>query len=200
MSPLRILSAAGMAALCTMSGSVLAQAPAAPLLPTPAPSLPPAVDSYEPQPILPAPSVTPSPVVPQQSYYPPQPDHVVGPSYVPPQPVAPAVPYGQPSYGAPLHTPGAGYVSPPSAVVYDAGRPIRVRYKDRQNIHPFSIRQTLYVPCRNGFGTIAVDVCAPPNCPQVKVKRRGKKIEYDYGDYEVDIIQDDGEVLVDYDD
>ena len=191
-------------------------APSATAMPQPTlasePTLPPALPpSYEtpsyPSPVYPQPS-SPQPIYPSPAYpQPTQPDHRVGPNHVPPAPIDPSYglgPHGHGSfYGPPAVAPlppQGRYVSPPSLVVQGPLRPYRVRYKDRDNVHPFSIRQTLVVPSPCGQGTLAVDVCAPPNCPVVKVKRNGKKIEYDYGDYEVDIIRKDDEILVDYDD
>ena len=147
-----------------------------------------------------------------------QPDNAVGPNYLPPQPLPSHQPpvqhqshygpvVGGPVVGGPVAPPvhshghGARYISPESLVLPGHGHNHRVRYKDLKNTHPFSIRQTLFVPSICGCGEIGVDVCAPPNCAVVKVKRNGRKVEYDYGDYEVDIIQKkDGEILVDYDD
>ena len=206
-------------------GAASAQAPPAPLLPTttdnylPAPQYDPAPE-YQSRPTLELPAAPISDPVLTPSY--PQPyatpsyqrpyvqDNTVGPSYVLPQPIGP-VPHhagygpapvvtGPHTRHAPAYGHGDRYVSPPVIELPGPRHTHRVRYKDRENTHPHSIRQTLFVPSRCGCGEIAVDVCAPPGCPIIKTKRRGKKIEYDYGDYEVDIIQKDGEILVDYDD
>ena len=223
--PRRPLAAALVAVIGTLGLADLASADA-PLLPTPAEPPPsyelpsydlPSYDlpSYEVQPAQPY-----QPIAPQSYESRPYiPDSVIGPNYVPPTPVpqqsyprphgsyyngppvhGPA--YGGPAFGGPAIAPhGDRYVSPSSIVVPGPVQSHRVRYKDLKNTHPHSIRQTLHVPLRCGSGDICIDVCAPPNCPVVKVKRNGKKIEYDYGDYEVDIIQKgDGEILVDYDD
>jgi hypothetical protein len=52
---------------------------------------------------------------------------------------------------------------------------------------------------------VYIQICVPPEscdckCPEIKVSRKGSKIKYDYGDYEVEITSKDGVVKVDYDD
>ena len=47
---------------------------------------------------------------------------------------------------------------------------------------------------------VFVEICVPPDCPEIKVSRGGRKVKYDYGDYKVEILSKDGVVYVDYDD
>lgn len=84
-----------------------------------------------------------------------------------------------------------------------------VRYKDLKNIHPCAVPQVVQIvdPCwdpRNrcdcGPTCVNVQICAPPDCPDVKVKKDGRKVKYDYGKYQVEITSRNGEVVVDYDD
>lgn len=97
-----------------------------------------------------------------------------------------------------------------------------VEVEDRHNIHPCAVTKIVSVmdpcpqTCNTGCGTcdscnscgsccppgcVFVQICVPPcGCPEVKVSRRGKKVKYDYGSYEVEIYSDDGVVKVDYDD
>ena len=205
---------AAFAAVSAVAGTAAAQAPAAPLLPTPATG--PVLELPPQQSVQAAPALPPA--TPYQSAPGYAPDHHVVPNHVPPQPIVtpsygPVVPPAAPqahvphqSYYGPAVQPApvvdhGRYVSPEALVLHGPLRPVRVRYKDRDNTHPLSVRQTLFVPSPCGQGQIGVDVCAPPGCPVIKVKRDGRKIEYDYGDYEVDIItKKDGELLVDYDD
>lgn len=90
-----------------------------------------------------------------------------------------------------------------------------VKYEDLDNRHPCAVTKIVAVPdpckrCRHhgrdccqqcGPGCVYVQICVPPcGCPKVKVKRHGRKIEFDYGDYEVEIESKNGVVEVDYDD
>jgi hypothetical protein len=40
----------------------------------------------------------------------------------------------------------------------------------------------------------------PCGCPEIKTSHSGKRVTYDYGEYEVDITSKNGKVVVDYDD
>ena len=77
-----------------------------------------------------------------------------------------------------------------------------VRYKDLKNIAPCAVPTIVMVPdpC-NDCACVAVQICVPPcDCPEVKVKRSGRKVKYDYGKYAVEITSARGRVTVDYDD
>jgi len=83
-----------------------------------------------------------------------------------------------------------------------------VKYEDLDNIHPCAVRTVVAVqdPCYDPRSCCApacvyVEICVPPcKCRRVKVSRRGSKVEYDYGEYEVEIKSKRGVVYVDYDD
>jgi len=82
----------------------------------------------------------------------------------------------------------------------------RVKYEDLDNIHPCAVTKIIAVPnpCIRGCcdqGCVYVKICVPPcGCLRVKRSRSGRNIEYDYGDYEVDIHSRRGVVVVNYDD
>jgi len=86
-----------------------------------------------------------------------------------------------------------------------------VRYKDLDNVHPRGVPTIVAVKdpgccdkkCEcSEPGCVYVEICVPP-CgePKFDVKRSdGSKVEYDYGDYEIEITSKKGVVTVDYDD
>lgn len=84
-----------------------------------------------------------------------------------------------------------------------------VKYEDLDNVHPRAIKKivavkdprTPCVPCAEP-SCVYIEICVPP-CDRFKfeVKRKDhSKVEYDYGDYEVEITSKRGVVYVDYDD
>jgi len=87
----------------------------------------------------------------------------------------------------------------------------RVKYEDLDNIHPLAVKKIVAVkdPCatKDVCGScqppcVYVMICVPP-CDKFKyeIKRKDhSKVEYDYGDYEVEITSKKGVVYVDYDD
>ena len=84
-----------------------------------------------------------------------------------------------------------------------------VKVEDRHNIHPFAVKEIVRVKdprpdCHlcGSPGFVFIEICVPPHCkPEIDIKRKdGSKIEYDYGDYEVEITSKNGYVKVDYDD
>lgn len=87
----------------------------------------------------------------------------------------------------------------------------RVKYDDLDNIHPFAVKKIVAVkdprtkkdPCLGcAPPCVFVMICVPPNERfKYEVKRKDhSKIEYDYGDYEVEITSKNGVIEVDYDD
>ena len=94
----------------------------------------------------------------------------------------------------------------------------RVKIDDPDNIAPCAVTKIIMVPdpcaCHNPCNCcapkcVAIKICVPPpnpcgcGCsgePRVKIKRGGRKQEYDYGKYEVEVTVKDGYVEVDYDD
>lgn len=87
----------------------------------------------------------------------------------------------------------------------------RVKYEDLDNVHPLAVKKIVAVKDprwkRSICGTCAppcvyVMICVPP-CDKFKfdVKRKDhSKVEYDYGEYEIEITSKNGVVYVDYDD
>lgn len=84
-----------------------------------------------------------------------------------------------------------------------------VKVEDRKNIHPFAVKEIVRVkdPRPNCHacgspGYVFIEICVPPHCrPEIDIKRKdGSKVEYDYGDYEVEITSKNGYVKIDYDD
>ena len=132
--------------------------------------------------------------VPEYSLYPPSPHHG---GHLPPM-TGPAMGPG-PALGAPPLVFGDGHCP---CELFDC-----VEYEDRDNIHPCAVKQVIAIrdprpscdPC-GPDGCVYVMICAPPDCPKVKVKDKGHKIELDYGDYEVELESKKGKVFVDYDD
>lgn len=105
---------------------------------------------------------------------------------------------------APMPIPDQSYVAAPAApmVVTPVALYTNVRVKDQRNIAPCAVPTIVQVPdpC-NDCGCVNVQICVPacePVC--VKTSKCGKKVKYDYGDYEVEITSARGRVIVDYDD
>ena len=77
-----------------------------------------------------------------------------------------------------------------------------VKVEDRDNIHPCAVSMIVSVadPC-NPCCCRFVEICVPPNCcPKISTRRKGTKVEYDFGEYEVDIYSKKNVVVVNYDD
>lgn len=100
--------------------------------------------------------------------------------------------------------------APPAAEApaHDAGpAPIAlfpcVKVEDTDNIHPCAVPIIVSVadPCNPCCGCRYVQICVPPDCcPEIKTSRNGRKVEYDYGEYEVDIKSKKDVVVINYDD
>lgn len=153
---------------------------------------------------IPEPSVVGSPPV--QSYYPTEP-------YLAP---------GVPSMGHPIASgmPAPAYPIGPSMGA--DGFPLfqRVKYEDRDNIHPCAVPTVVQVldPCvdygRRGLfhrhrapdcdacgpRVVYVEICIPPGCHDIKVEKRGRKVKYKYDGGQAEVETKDGYVEVDYDD
>lgn len=90
-----------------------------------------------------------------------------------------------------------------------SGEPIElfacVKVEDRDNIHPCAVPMIVAVtdPC-NPCCCRYVMICVPPtdccDCPKIETSRSGTKVEYDYGEYEVEIKSKKDYVEVNYDD
>ncbi|REJ85827.1 MAG: hypothetical protein DWQ34_28280 [Planctomycetota bacterium] len=78
-----------------------------------------------------------------------------------------------------------------------------VKVEDADNIHPCAVPIIVSVadPCNPCCGCRHVQICVPPDCcPKIKTNKDGTKVEYDYGEYEVDIKAKRDVVIVNYDD
>lgn len=80
-----------------------------------------------------------------------------------------------------------------------------VKVEDRDNIHPCAVPMIVAVadPC-NPCCCRYVMICVPPTdcckCPEIETSHHGTKVEYDYGEYEVEIKSRRDYVVVNYDD
>ena len=160
----------------------------------------------------------PAPTLPAPSVYQSTPDYPASPQYQAPRyqspqyqaaplPIsppasshyAPAPAYADPIYAAPVAGPAYGPAYGPAFVGGPVAAPVRqlpVRYKDLKNIAPCAVPQTVCVDGK--CGVQYVDICAPEGCVDIKKKRN--KTVFDYGDYEVEIHEKKGGLVVDYDD
>lgn len=87
----------------------------------------------------------------------------------------------------------------------------RVKYEDLDNVHPRAVKKIVAVKNPSSKRAVCntcvppcvyVMICVPPSGRfEYDVKRKDySKVEYDYGDYEVEITSKNGIVYVDYDD
>jgi hypothetical protein len=81
-----------------------------------------------------------------------------------------------------------------------------VKVEDEDNIHPCAVPMIVAVadPC-NECSCRYVMICVPPaDCcndgPEIETSRSGRKVEYDYGEYEIEIKSKDDYVVINYDD
>jgi hypothetical protein len=107
--------------------------------------------------------------------------------------------------GAPAPTPlpaGAAPVGGPIGLYHC------VKYSDVRNVHPCAVPTIVQVtdPCWDPDSCcpptcVSVEICVPPcACLEVKHSKDGRKVKYDYGEYEVELVSRNGKVFVDYDD
>ncbi len=88
-----------------------------------------------------------------------------------------------------------------------------VKYKDQDEMHPCAQPKVIMVndPCWDKCHDrcnpcacrpkVAIQICVPPcACEEVKCKKDGDRLTYDYGKYEVDVRVKDGYIEVDYQD
>lgn len=127
-------------------------------------------------------------------------------------PSPPPVPEGHVIQGPIVHQAPPVYQAPPVQFVAMAPLFHRVEIEDPDHIHPLGVPAIVQVPdpcacdcghCHacHGPQCVSIQICVPPcPCPDIKVRRGGRYIEYDYGDYEVEISVRKGYVKVDYDD
>jgi hypothetical protein len=77
-----------------------------------------------------------------------------------------------------------------------------VKYEDRDNVPKSAIPTVISIPdpCVPGCCRY-IEICALPDCqPRVHTSPSGRKIEYDYGSFEVEIYNRSQYVVVNYDD
>ncbi|MCP4786554.1 MAG: hypothetical protein GY903_28160 [Fuerstiella sp.] len=132
---------------------------------------------------------------------------IAGPAYAIDLTPVPAVP------GA-VFGPSVGGQVLGSAVYVDAApEPLftSVRYVDRREMHPCAVPKIIRVnnPCadkdpRNCCAPppcVYIQICVPPcGCEDVRCRRQGDRVRYDYGKYAVDVRIKRGYIVVDYQD
>lgn len=79
-----------------------------------------------------------------------------------------------------------------------------VRVKDARNIAPGAVPRLIAIRDprdRWSHQCVFVEVCMPPcDCHDISVSRDGRRVKYDFGDYEIEVTSRNGLVTVDYDD
>ena len=94
-----------------------------------------------------------------------------------------------------------------------------VKYKDLDEMAPCAVPKIIQVldpcACKDACNCcepqcVYIQICVPPPCEckckcecegeRVKVRKNGTRINYDYGEYEVDVRVKDGYIEVDYQD
>lgn len=84
-----------------------------------------------------------------------------------------------------------------------------VKYVDKHEMHPCAVPKIIRVnnPCLDKHNCnscceppcVYVQICVPPcGCEEVKCKKHGDKVRYDYGKYAVDVRVKKGFIVVDY--
>ena len=129
---------------------------------------------------------------------------IAGPAHatdLTPVPVVPGAVFG-PSVGGHI-VDDAVYVDAPPELLFTA-----VRYVDKREMHPCAVPKIIRVndPCAcndpcNCCGTkcVYIQICVPPcGCEEVKCRREGDRVRYDYGKYAVDVRIKKGHIVVDY--
>lgn len=129
-------------------------------------------------------------------------------SFVSAQDVIPAIPL-QPmpapigsEFGVPVEGPVVHYDEAPAPLF------TRVKYVDKREMHPCAVPKIIRVndPCDCkrcdsccGDKCVYIQICVPPcGCENVKCRRNGDRVRYDYGKYKVDVRVRKGFIVVDY--
>lgn len=84
-----------------------------------------------------------------------------------------------------------------------------VKYVDKHEMHPCAVPKIIRVnnPCLGKHDCnscceppcVYIQICVPPcGCEEVKCKKQGDKVRYDYGKYAVDVRVKKGFIVVDY--
>ena len=120
-----------------------------------------------------------------------------------PIPAAPGAVFG-PSLG--------GHVVNGAVYVDEVPQPLftRVKYVDAKEMHPCAVPKIIRVndpcACKDACGCCApqcvyIQICVPPcGCEDVRCRRDGDRVRYDYGKYAVDVRVKKGYIVVDYQD
>ena len=84
----------------------------------------------------------------------------------------------------------------------------RVKYVDQREMHPCAVPKLIRVndpcACKNpcsccGPKCVYIQICVPPcGCEDVRCRRQGDRLRYDYGKYAVDVRIKKGYIVVDY--
>jgi len=120
---------------------------------------------------------------------------------------------GSVSAAHPQLTPVPDY-SMGSGQIVSTGQPVelftRVKYTDRHEMAPCAVTKIIAVkdpcachdPCNCcGPKCVYIQVCVPPcACEEVKSRRNGDRVRYDYGKYAIDVRVKNGYIEVDYQD
>ncbi len=145
-----------------------------------------------------------------------------GATYVPQSEVAPvpvpmpsqAIPGGQPVEHSAQYGPVESHEQPVQP--YSEGQVVElyphVIYRDLRRVHPCAVPYLIDVPLPQprrsrgcciecGPTCVTIKVCVPPcKIPCVKVRRHGRKLIYDFGKYEVNVmVRPSGRIIVNYD-
>lgn len=109
-----------------------------------------------------------------------------------------------PTFSEPFH----GEIVPGPVYVEAAPEPLftRVKYVDKREMHPCAVTKIVRVndPCARkgacGEKCVYIQICVPPcDCEEdIRCRRRGDRMRYDYGKYKVDIRVRKGYIVVDY--
>lgn len=118
-----------------------------------------------------------------------------------PIPAVPGAVFG-PTVGAHVLN-GAVYVDEAPEPLFQC-----VKYVDKREMHPCAVPKIIRVndpcACNDPCGCCApkcvyIQICVPPcGCEQVKCRRQGDRVRYDYGKYAVDVRIKKGRIVVDY--
>lgn len=117
-------------------------------------------------------------------------------------------------YGAPIEmgVPIEGTIIEGPVYVDSCAEPLftNVKYVDRKEMHPCAIPKIIRVndPCAGkhdvgccGPKCVYIEICVPPcGCEEVKCRKHGDKVRYDYGKWAVDVRVKKGFIVVDYQD
>lgn len=112
--------------------------------------------------------------------------------------------YAEPSFSEPYHS---EIVQGP-VYVESAPEPLftRVKYVDKREMHPCAVTKIVRVndpcACKTGCSPkcVYIAICVPPcDCEEdIRCRRAGDRVRYDYGKYKVDIRVRRGFIVVDY--